>query len=272
MVRQHNTILVQPRVLQHATMRKQILLSTALMASVTAMAQTPLHEPDTRWSIQAMGAGAMSYRTLVNKDGSEQSDAIIELRDGIEDFRVGYGGHVMLTRPLCTGWTVGIGLSYMRFGYESNFDVSDLSFGDMIDPRRGFIYGGTTTPPVSIRHADEYQYIGIPVRLERTWGGKRFHPLLGLCITPAYLLDASTIARYEYADGSSERHSTSVRSEFQAFNLFATLEAGCAYDASDRLQIRLIPYANLGVLEIVDAPISARLWSAGVQAGAAWRF
>lgn len=261
LVRQANTTLVQPRALHHTTMRKQILFGTALMASVTTMAQTPVQEPDTRWSLQAMGAGTMTYRTLLNKDGSEQSGAIIDLLDSKEDPRLGYGAHIMLMRSTKSNWSFGVGLSYSRFGYQSDYEPFEAIALDPNDP----------AIPNSVRYIDVFEYIGLPLNIQRAWGKRKVHPFVGISISPSYLLAAATIYRYEFADGRTTREKRGNLGEFRTFNLFVGLEAGCAYDASERLQIRVTPYGSLGVLEIIDAPISARLWSAGVQAGVAWR-
>jgi hypothetical protein len=251
-------------------MMKLVHLPVLLLFPLFAHSQGPA-PTSSRWSVGVMGTSAMTHRTLLNKDGSDQSDMIISLRDDAEVPRFGYGGKLMIARHLDDRWTIGIGVSYMRFGYQSDYEVSDLTFGDLIDPRRGFIYSTTTVPPTSFRYIDDYQYIGIPLEVQRSWGTKRFRPLVGASITPSYLLEASTITRYEYSDGSSDRNRTSVRSDFNAFNLFATVQAGCGYNIGERLQVHVQPYGSVGVLDVIDAPISGWLWSVGVQAGVDYR-
>jgi hypothetical protein len=258
-------------VLERPLMKTLLLLPGLLLVPLVTLGQEPaLAAP--RWTVSVMVSSAMTYRTLLDKEGTTQTDAIIALRDDAEEPRFGYGGQLMLARHLGERWTVGIGVSYARFGYQSDYDLSDLTFGDMIDPRRGFIYGTSSAPPSSIRYIDDYQYIGVPVQAQRSWGGKKLHPIVSVTVSPSYLLVASTISSVEFADGSSDRNSNSVRSDFQDFNLFVSVEAGCAYDVCERMQVRLLPYGSMSLLEIIDAPISARLWSVGLQAGVGYCF
>jgi hypothetical protein len=50
-----------------------------------------------------MVSSAMTYRTLLDKEGTTQTDAIIALRDDAEEPRFGYGGQLMLARQLVNG-------------------------------------------------------------------------------------------------------------------------------------------------------------------------
>lgn len=217
-----------------------------------------------RWSLEGSVGVASTYRTLLDKEGSTMSELVVQNRNDREDPRMGYIGSISIARRLGTHWKLSIGLSYGRYGYiyeytNNNWVATD---GVMTDPVLNF--------PTTFRSIDVFRYLGLPIGIERSFGKGRFRPVLRLDAAPAWMSSANYIVTNEYSDGRSKRTIYDYPNEMKEMNLFTTFHAGCTYRLNERLGLVLFPYGSIGILEIIDAPISARLWSVGVMTGARW--
>lgn len=177
---------------------------------------------------------------------------------------MGCTGGISIARRLGTHWMLSLGLSYGRCGYiyehtNNNWVATD---GVAADPALNLA--------ATFRSIDEFRYLGLPIGIERSFGKGRFRPLLRFIVTSAWMSSAKHIVSTEYSDGTSRRTTYDYQSDMNEMNLFTTLHAGCGYQVNERLRLFLLPYGSLGILEIVDAPISARLWSLGVATGVGW--
>ncbi len=55
-----------------------------------------------------------------------------------------FGGGLCTAYRLSERFSLEAGLGYARFGYAYSVDASELTFRDVIDPRRGFVYNSNT--------------------------------------------------------------------------------------------------------------------------------
>lgn len=226
--------------------------------------------PDTtgRWSIGVVVAPGIAYRTLSVTSTLPIASTIMHERDQWEDPRSNVCGQIALRYRLSPLFSVESGIGYALMGWQQRIDVSALTFGDMIDPRRGFLYPTSDIIPSSMRLLDSYHYVEIPVQVSLHLGRSRFRSVTSIGISTSYLVRYSHTVITEYADGSHHRSSTDQTSSFKQFGVFPTISSGVSYQVSDRMQLQMQPTFRYGVLNVIDAPITANLWSAGIAFGA----
>ena len=80
-----------------------------------------------------------TYRTL-SSDGGSTSDAIINNRNKYESGKIGYIVGLNFNYNFSRKWGLITGVLYSNKGYQSILDLSTLTFGDQIHPRRGFTF------------------------------------------------------------------------------------------------------------------------------------
>ena len=232
----------------------------------TAHAQTEAAEG--RWSVGAAGWAGAAYRSLLNTDGSELAERIIAGRDDRERPELTMGGGFHAAYRLSHRFSLEAGVDYARFGYAYAVDLSDLTFGDMIDPRRGFVYNtGDPALPASLRFIDRFHYLEARIGAVMEFGKGRWRSSTALGVAPAFLLTAQGITISEYSDGRVERESFEPLEEFSSFNLIPYFSTGLTMHPGGRWHWSLRPTLRYGLLQIIDAPVSGRLYSATLDLG-----
>lgn len=234
-----------------------------LLASMVATAQ----DAPGRWSIGGSLHTGAAHRTLVNTDGSDLLDMFITSRDERETPLLVHGGGLHSEYRLSTCFSVGTGLVYTQFGYSYTVDLSDLTFGDMIDPRRGFIYGTDAKVPTELRLVDRFNYVEVPIYLAMELGKGRWRSSTTLGIAPAFLIAARAMTESTFEDGHVDRERYEQPENFERFNLIPFLSTGVAMHPGGRWQWYLRPTVRYGSLLIIDSPLSARLFSVTADVG-----
>lgn len=212
--------------------------------------------PDARWSIGASTWSGGAYRTLINTDGSELAGRIIDGRDEREEWDVAIGGGLHAAYRLSDRFSLEAGLAYARFGYAHSVNLSDLTFGDPIDPRRGFIYNTGDVPPESWRFVDRFHYLEVPIGVVMTLGQGRWRSSTTLGVAPAFLLAAQGVTVSTYANDQKERETFDLLGEYAAFNLIPYFSTGVSMHPGGRWNWSLRPTFRHGALKLIDAPVS----------------
>jgi hypothetical protein len=224
--------------------------------------------PDARWSIGATGWAGAAHRMLINTDGSALAARIIDLRNDREHADLALGVGLLANYRLSARFSLEAGAAYARFGYAHDVALGDLSFGDPIDPRRGFIYNTDDfAMPSSWRFVDRFHYLQLPLGVVMELGQGRWRSTTTLGAAPAFLLAAKGLTVRTYGDGRVERERFEPLEDFASFNLIAYLGTGVAFSSSERWQWQLRPTLQYGALRIIDAPVSARIGSLTLNAG-----
>jgi|688.fasta_scaffold27983_3 hypothetical protein len=223
--------------------------------------------PEGRWSIGASGWAGASYRTLINIDGSALADRIIDGRNEREEWDVAIGGGFHAGYRLSDRFSLEAGVAYARFGYADAVNLSDLTFGDQIDPRRGFIYNTGDVPPESWRFVDRFHYLELPIGVVMELGQGRWRSFTTLGVAPAFLLAAQGLTVSTYEDGRDERESFEPLEDYASFNLIPYFSTGVTMHPGGRWTWSLCPTFRYGALKLIDAPVSARVYSVSLDLG-----
>lgn len=243
-----------------------LVLGLLFLAPPSMVAQ----EETGRWTLGFSTHTGASYRSLVNTDGSEMADVIITLRNDREAIDLALGAGLRATYRLSPRFSVEAGIGYARFGNAMRIDMSDLTFGDMIDPRRGFVYETDAILPASLRFMDRYHYVELPVGIVVELGSGRWRSSSTLGVAPAFLVAARSVAVSTYPDGNKERDVYDRPEKFERFNLIPYLSSGISMHPGGRWQWSLRPTVRYGALQVIDAPISGHWYSMSLDLGIRW--
>lgn len=225
-------------------------------------------EAPSRWSLQAQAGAGSGFRSLSTNNSTATNETIIAGRDDREEQRLALVGHLGLGFQLSRRFDLDAAVGYHQVGWQQHFDLSQLTFGDMIDPRRGYIYqtNDVAIPQRSTTHAI-FHYLSVRIGAGLTLGEGRWRSITNIGVMPAWLLAARTRTFTEYVDGREEVVSRPPNEQFNVFNLFPYLGSGIAFNPGGRWEWRLQPTVRYGVNRIIDAPITAHLFSGTVDLG-----
>lgn len=225
-----------------------------------------------RWTIGLNAGAGTGYRTLSQTDHSANSEIVIRRRNEQEKPLVAFTAAVSAGYRLSRRFGLDLGLGYSQMGWLYRWDLSDLSFGDMIDPRRGFIYrtDDVAIPSKLVVH-DIFHYAELRIGATLSLGNGHWRSVSSIGVAPSLLIAAKTRTKSEFVDGRTERKTETSGYEFERFNLFPYLSTGIAYHSGQHWEWSLQPTARYGVLRIIDTPITAYLWSVGLQVGCMYR-
>ena len=248
-----------------SSIRQRFMLAAGITFACGLQAQ--VDTPEYRWSLGASMWCGGSYRTLINTNGSETAAGIIRTRDDREGPDVAFGGGAYAAYRLSERFGLEAGMAYARFGYTYGVDASELTFGDAIDPRRGFIYSTNAVLPASWRLVDRFHYIEVPIGLVMELGHGRWRSSTALGVAPSALLSARGFTVNTNADGSEQREHYDLPGDFSSFNLIPYFSTGITMRTAGRWQWSLRPTVRYGALRVIDAPVSARLYSVSLDLG-----
>ncbi len=223
--------------------------------------------PVARWSIGASIGSGGAYRTLINTAGSELADRIIDGRNEREEWDVAIGGGLHAAYRLSDRFSLEAGVAYARFSYAQTVHLSELTFGDAIDPRRGFIHITNDVLPDNWRFVDRFHYLEVPIGVVMELGQGRWRSSSSLGVAPAFLLAAQDLTVSTYADGRVERERFEPLEDYAAFNLIPYFSTGVSMHPGGRWNWSLRPTFRYGALKLIDAPVSARVYSVTLDLG-----
>ncbi len=198
----------------------------------------------------------LAYRSLELVDRNPSSEVIIDAMNRLHLPRLGYTASLVAGYELSERWTLEAGAGYALHGW--GWDLSQLTFGDQIDPRRGFVYNSND---VTGSIQQEFHYLNVPVRTTLTLGKGRLRSISSVGASAGILLKANSVT---IANG--DRNVVELDS-YDTFNIFPMISSGLTYAMGERGALRLEPTFRFGALKLREDPIVERLWSAGLQLG-----
>ena len=135
----------------------------------------------------------------------------------------------------------------------------------MIGPRYGFVYTNSTTALSQAKIIYNNIYLDIPVRAIFSLGEKRIHFVASVGVTTNILLKVTQTIVIEFSNGDTKYETNDQQYNFKSFNLSPIVSAGIDYKISNKINLRVEPTYRYGSLKIIDAPIVAYLWTAGLN-------
>lgn len=175
--------------------------------------------------------------------------------------KIGYTTGISARLNITKKFDLESGLFFSNKGYKNNF--YGLTFGDMIDPRRGFIYN-TQNAPSEVEYIYSYYYLDIPIKAVFTFGQRKIHFFTSAGITPNILIKATETSSITYQSGNNETNTQDAPFNYNHFNLSPTISLGISRNTEKSI-LKIEPYYSYGLLKIINAPSTAYLWNYGIN-------
>ena len=112
-----------------------------------------------------------------------------------------------------------------------------------------------------------YQYIGIPLLAKFTFGKNKVRFLSSAGVVTNFLINAKLTNHLKYEDGSTKKQSQSGITGFNKFDISPMVSIGVDYQLTEKIHLSAEPTFRFGLIETKDAPISEKLWNAGLALG-----
>jgi hypothetical protein len=218
-----------------------------------------------RYQIGITTSTDIGYRTLEIQNADQYTQGIADDRESYEAPALGFTVSGQITKRFPGNFGIGLGLQYAKRCYKSVHN--ELTYGDMIDPRKGFIYDTDTSVPVAITLVYHFNYVDMPIQLNYFIGKRKIKGVVSLGGSLNYLVNDRTCILKTMADGSKATSKSERLSDFRPFNFTPQLSAGVEWSLNDKSSIRVEPIARYGVMKIADTPITEYLWSYGLNIG-----
>jgi Outer membrane protein beta-barrel domain len=195
-----------------------------------------------------------NYRTLNNSGDNAFNSNIVNARNAQEKGRPGFtaGANIGFNLTDNTGFEAGI--QYSDKGYQTD--------------RYNLVYAiPEPLAPVKIKFIYRHHYIDVPLTFNFIQGrGKlRFIATTGIAVN--ILLKSTVIQELEYTGGRTDRSTRATTSNYRKINISPLISAGVDYKINDKTCLRVAPVFRYGLLKNIDAPITERLWNAGLNIG-----
>ena len=154
------------------------------------------------------------------------------------------------------------GLGFAERGYAETFN--ELTYGDMIDPRKGFLYS-TTSVPRSITFVNTLQYIQLPLKFQVYGGRRKLKFSFGVGALVQYHISSTRTLLVDYEDGTHQRNREVASRNGDGFNLSPAISVGIACFISRNIYLRLEPTFQYGLVTTTGTGRSANLYNGGLN-------
>lgn len=247
---------------------KKLLALIFIITSVFVYAQDSTQtKKASRFFIGVNFSPDYCFRTLKNNDGSDLSKTIVGIYNKIETAKFGFSSGFNLCYVITKHVSIDLGVQYSNKGFQDK--KSGLTFGDMIDRRRGFVYN--TNPsnanlPTSGKIVYTYNYLDIPLKVNFVFGKKKVRFISSIGLTTNLLINSKNTFVGQDSTGKSIKNSGSNTTyTYNRINLSPTISCGIDYKANDKMFFRIEPTFRYGILKMTDTPVTQYLWNAGLN-------
>jgi len=201
------------------------------------------------------------FRTLKTKSENPISAVVMNNRNKYERPIFGYSSGLALNFNADRHWGIETGLQYSNKGFA--YVMSDLTFGDQIDPVYGLIHP-TQEIITDVIYRDNFHYLDLPLRVVFTAGRSKLRFVSSLGVTSNVFIKATRTMVIKYSKGAADRTSEEHPINYEKINFSPTASIGVDWRMSERVHLRAEPTFRYGLLNISETPIETYLWSSGM--------
>ena len=192
------------------------------------------------------------FRTLCNNDGRSESDIVVKLRNEHETIKIGYTAGLNFCYNITSYLGIETGIQYSDKGFQhiqTEF-YPDQPDDPMMPDKAIFNY--------------HFHYIDVPLKANFTIGKKKVRFFTSVGLTTNFFITEiqSEILKY---DNRKVIKNEPTLFDYKKINLSPVISAGIDYKINNSMNLRVEPCYRLGVLKIIDAPVSGWLWNAGLN-------
>ncbi len=248
-----------------------LILSVIIVIQGFGQTVAPIKPKQNRIKIGVIYSPEINYRTLKSNGLDSNNYWLVDFNNSNDRPKFGQTFGVDVLFQLSKSFSIETGVQYTNRGFQTK--LTPLTFGDNIDPRKGFMYTTGNNPwldNTSMKSIYSFYYLDIPVQLNFTAGKRkaRFYSSIGL--NCSFLLKAETTL-YLKSEDEAVRESSETIHGFRPFNLSPTVAMGIDYQYNESLNFRVAPSGKYGLSPIKNSQIAYHLWSIGLSIGAYWQ-
>lgn len=203
-----------------------------------------------------------SYRVQVD-DGTTMYNDVLYLGKDSEVGQFGQTINFDVRVLLAKKHKLNIGLQISNERYKAEND--NLIVGNVIDPRRGFVYPTTEITGLTYRY--EFHYGGLNIGLKSSYGNNavRFNHAIG--IVPKFLISGSVLGELSVENQSASTVDFRKTKDFNRFNLEGYISVGAEWELKENRIVEFAPIFRYNFRKTSDDPFTSYLWNIGVRFG-----
>lgn len=197
-------------------------------------------------------------RVLKNNNGTANTNLIISSRDKQENGRIGFTAGFNICFSLTNKAELETGTQYSLKGYQTaKYDLVYI----VPDP----------AAPISAKFLYNYHYIDIPLKINILKGNRRLRFIGSAGFVTNILFFTTVTQELDYGGGKSEIRTSESNYNYKKINISPMVSFGADYRLNHKMYLRAGPVFRYGMLNIINTPISERLWNAGLNMGFYYR-
>lgn len=195
------------------------------------------------------------FRNLKNNDNRVLSAYLINLRNDMEVAKLGYTAGLNICYNINRFIGLETGIQYANRGYQTKkLDITP----DPGQPSNSF--------PEQAKFIYNYYYADIPLKLNITVGQKKLRYCASIGLTTNVFLKEKEQIILFYSK-STTKSSSITDIDYKKINISPTFSIGIDYKINSRMNLRVEPTFRYGARKIIEAPITAYLYSGGLNIG-----
>lgn len=234
---------------------KHILILILAFSTVGFFAQELSSKKFNRFQLGVSFSPDVCYRTLKETDitTTQTNIFLIDARNEMETPKFGY--------------TAGVNFSYslnQHFRIESGLHFSNKGYG----MKKQDLYSNQQEPgiPTNFKFIENFYYLDIPLKVNFALGKNKWRFISSVGASANFFLK-ETQTQVLYFSDKTDRSTSSDGYSYNKLNISTMVSLGIDYRLSDKMSLRIEPTFRYGVLKIIDAPVTAYLYSAGMNVG-----
>lgn len=208
------------------------------------------------------------FRTVKSNSNNIYDQYFVNYANENEMPKLGYTTGINICFKRSNKFEIETGLQFSNKGYSTK-EFTGLTYGDMIDPRFGFIYATQLyDAPISIKFRINDLYLDVPFRVAVKYGTHKLKFIGGIGITTNIFLKLTQTAIIQYESGKQTRKTSDYNNtSINKIGFSATASIGVEYQAEKKIVLRAEPTFRYGLMKLYDSAVSTNLWNAGLNVG-----
>lgn len=206
-----------------------------------------------KFEVGAVLSNNIGYRFLKHNDSDPANDFVLEQRNEMEVPKHCYSAGITVSYKLNADARISSGIRYSNKGYQTKKIPVQSVFPDPSAPQKA-----------KLRY--NINYIDVPLLFSYHFGKGKWRFLAGGGVTTnVFLNERQQIIKY--FDNKVEKTSEETEYNYNRFNFSPEIDLEVVFDAHERFYLYAGPTFTYGVLKIIDTPVTAYLFTGGINFG-----
>lgn len=233
-------------------MKKLFLIVLILSASISfGQDRSPSSENGSKGFQLGLNASPdFCYRTLQNNSGASSLDGLINMRNENERIILSYSSGINAAYQFNKCFGIETGLSYAVRGFQSKKTAS------ISPPDPGV--------PTYFKSKYHFHFIDIPLKANFIFGENKLRFITSVGVTTNIFLK-EMMTSILYFETHTDKYTFQSTDPYRTLNFSPTFSAGIDWNFRPNVNVRVEPCFQFSALKIIDAPVSGRLYSAGLK-------